>query len=92
LLRWLVAYNASRRRREIGIRMALGAGSSDVLRLVGMGTAIGLAMPGESILLAACVPARRAARIAPHGAAVRVAQLLREQLPWTMEQYDRSYR
>jgi predicted permease len=48
----LVAYNVNRRTREIGIRMALGAGSSDVLRLVmgkglvlvGIGTAIGLAM------------------------------------------------
>ena len=48
----LVAYNVSRRTREIGIRMALGAASSDVLRLtmgkgivlVGVGTAIGLAM------------------------------------------------
>ncbi|MBZ5727222.1 MAG: ABC transporter permease [Acidobacteriia bacterium] len=48
----LVAYNVSRRTREIGIRIALGARSSDVLRLVmgrglvlvGMGTAIGLAM------------------------------------------------
>jgi ABC-type antimicrobial peptide transport system permease subunit len=48
----LVAYNVSRRTREIGIRIALGAASSDVLRLVigkglvlvGIGTAIGLAM------------------------------------------------
>jgi predicted permease len=48
----LVAYNVSRRTREIGIRIALGAASPDVLRLVmgkglvlvGIGAAIGLAM------------------------------------------------
>ena len=48
----LVAYNVIRRTREIGIRIALGAGKSDVLRLVmgkglvlvGIGTGVGLAM------------------------------------------------
>jgi len=48
----LVAYNVTRRTREIGIRMAIGASSSDVLRLVlgkgitlvGIGTAIGLVL------------------------------------------------
>lgn len=48
----LVAFNVSRRTREIGIRMAIGAGPFAVLRLVmgkglalvGLGTAIGLAM------------------------------------------------
>src|SRR6202007_3085480 len=48
----LVPYNVSRRPREIVIRIALGAGQSDLLRLVmgkglvlvGMGTVTGLAM------------------------------------------------
>ncbi len=98
----LVAYNVSRRTREIGIRMALGAASKDVLRLmmgkgmvlVAIGTAIGIGM-GFGVermmdsmvfnaggvdfvayavvvpllfvvtMLAAFVPARRAARIEP---------------------------
>lgn len=98
----LVAYNVSRRTREIAIRMAIGAESFDVLRLVmgkglvlvSIGTAIGLAMGfaveqlmnsmlfnagGVDIaaylivvpsmflvtMLAAYLPARRAAQIAP---------------------------
>jgi ABC-type antimicrobial peptide transport system permease subunit len=98
----LVAYTVSRRTREIGIRMAIGATPMDVLRLVmrnaltlvGIGTAIGVVLGaglerilnsflfnagGTDVLvyatvvpalltvtvLAAYVPARRAARIAP---------------------------
>ena len=98
----LVAYTVSRRTREIGIRMAIGAKPADILRLVmgkglvlvGVGTALGLGM-GFAVekmmnamlfnaggvdlvayaivvpslllvtLLAAYVPGRSAARIAP---------------------------
>ena len=44
----LVAYNVSRRTREIGIRIALGAASSDMLRLV-MGKAVVLVATGTVI-------------------------------------------
>jgi putative ABC transport system permease protein len=48
----LIAYSVERRTQELGIRMALGAGGGDVLKLVlwygarltGMGLAIGLAL------------------------------------------------
>ena len=98
----LVAYNVSRRTREIGIRIAIGAQPLDVIRLVmgkgltlvGTGTAIGLGLgfaveklmnsmlfnaggvdvwvylvlvPSMVLvtMLAAYVPARKAAKIAP---------------------------
>jgi ABC-type antimicrobial peptide transport system permease subunit len=52
----VVAYNVSRRTREIGICIALGAARADVLRLVmgkglvlvGIGTLIGLASDSAS--------------------------------------------
>jgi predicted permease len=47
----LVAYNVSRRTREIGIRIAIGARPRDVIRLV-MGKGLGLVATGTAIGLA----------------------------------------
>lgn len=60
----LLAYETARRTREIGLRMALGAESGDVVRAV-VGRALGLAAAGAMVGL---------------GAAVAVMQLLRSML------------
>jgi putative ABC transport system permease protein len=67
-----MAFAVSRRRREIGLRMALGARGSDVRRtvvrraggLVLAGCAIGVLLAGIA-LLACLVPAHRAASVDP---------------------------
>jgi predicted permease len=65
----LVAYAASRRTREIGIRMAVGANRGAVLRMIARQGAM-LAVSGLALGLVASVGARRAmAAIFPGGAA-----------------------
>jgi putative ABC transport system permease protein len=54
----LVAYGVSQRMHEIGVRIALGAGPADILRLV-MGQGIGLALAGIAVgLVCAAVVTR----------------------------------
>jgi ABC-type antimicrobial peptide transport system permease subunit len=62
----LVSHDALRRRREIGIRMAIGASSADVLRLF-LGNAARLLAAGLAIGLAAALALGRLLRPALHG-------------------------
>jgi putative ABC transport system permease protein len=63
----LVAYAARRRTREIGIRMAIGADRSDVLRMV-LWQGMGLAVAGLGVgLLASAGAARGLASLFPGG-------------------------
>jgi ABC-type antimicrobial peptide transport system permease subunit len=54
----LIAYSVSQRTREIGIRMALGAGVADVLKLV-IGEGMLLTLIGISLGLAAAISLTR---------------------------------
>lgn len=66
----LVAFAVSRRTKEIGIRMAIGAGRNDVLRMV-LGQGLALAAGGLAVGLVASAGAGRALAAAfpggPHG-------------------------
>ena len=54
----VLQYSVIQRRREMGIRIAIGAGSSDMIRLV-VGQAVGLAVIGVTIGLAGAVALTR---------------------------------
>ena len=64
----LVAYAAAHRTKEIGIRMAIGAGRSDVIRMVlGQGAVLAVAGLGGGLLASAGV-ARALGAVLPGGA------------------------
>jgi predicted permease len=54
----VISYDAARRTREIGIRMALGAQARDVLKLI-VGQGLGLALAGVTLGLAAAAATTR---------------------------------
>ncbi|HJU65648.1 MAG TPA: FtsX-like permease family protein, partial [Gemmatimonadaceae bacterium] len=54
----VLAYDVTRRSREFGVRMAIGASAGDVLRLV-MRRAVALAAAGAALGLAGAVAATR---------------------------------
>jgi predicted permease len=62
----VVAHSITRRRREIGVRMALGAGSRDVLRSV-LGEGLSLALAGLGLGLPAALFLTSAARSLLYG-------------------------
>jgi hypothetical protein len=58
-------YTVSRQTREVGIRIAIGAGRADVLRMtIGMGIRW-LAADAAIGMAASYIPARRATKVAP---------------------------
>jgi len=61
----LATYTVSRRTREIGIRMAIGASPAQILRLVFGRTGALVALGAGAGLAAALGPARRALRVDP---------------------------
>jgi putative ABC transport system permease protein len=54
----VIAYSVARRTREIGVRMAMGAQSRDVVKLI-VGQGLGLALAGAAIGLALSAVATR---------------------------------